>query len=188
MFCIECGEQYENNDKFCWKCGAKLPEKRPAEKPVQKKPDIKTTIQKKATTISDYSSGCSNINNANCRICTQKESIDGEGYFWCKKHKKSFKSNWIQNETEQPKEDISKPTVAVQPLTEVFSRIFKPLQEQYQSGYVVTDSCVNCGSCESECSVGAISEKNGKRYIDHTLCVSCGACAGACPTESIVDQ
>ena len=54
--------------------------------------------------------------------------------------------------------------------------------------YKVKDSCVNCGSCDSECSVSAISEKDGKRYIDPSVCVSCGACAGACPTESIVEE
>jgi ferredoxin len=54
--------------------------------------------------------------------------------------------------------------------------------------YKITDACVNCGSCDSECSVGAISEKDGKRFVDPALCVSCGACAGACPTEAIVEE
>jgi ferredoxin len=55
-------------------------------------------------------------------------------------------------------------------------------------GERVTDACVNCGSCDSECSVGAISEKDGKRFVDPAACVSCGACAGACPTEAIVEE
>jgi ferredoxin len=54
--------------------------------------------------------------------------------------------------------------------------------------YKVKDTCVNCGSCDSECSVSAISEKDGKRFIDPAVCVSCGACASACPTESIVEE
>jgi len=54
--------------------------------------------------------------------------------------------------------------------------------------YKVTDVCVNCGACESECSVEAISEKDGKRFIDSTKCVSCGACVSACPTEAIVEE
>ena len=49
----------------------------------------------------------------------------------------------------------------------------------------VNDDCVNCGSCDSECAVEAISEKNGKRWIDSDKCVDCGACVSACPTESI---
>jgi len=54
--------------------------------------------------------------------------------------------------------------------------------------YKVTDTCVDCGSCEGECSVSAISEKDGKRYIDPATCVSCGACAGVCPQEAIVEE
>ena len=54
--------------------------------------------------------------------------------------------------------------------------------------YKVTDACVNCGSCDSECSVEAISEKDGKRFIDPAKCVSCGACVSACPTEAIVEE
>ena len=29
--------------------------------------------------------------------------------------------------------------------------------------YKITDQCVNCGSCEGECPVGAIAEANGAR-------------------------
>jgi len=54
--------------------------------------------------------------------------------------------------------------------------------------YKVGDACVNCGACESACAVEAISEKDGKRWIDAEKCVSCGACASACPTESIAEE
>lgn len=54
--------------------------------------------------------------------------------------------------------------------------------------YKVTDACVNCGACESECPAGAISEQNDKRFIEADKCLSCGACAGACPTEAIVEE
>ena len=54
--------------------------------------------------------------------------------------------------------------------------------------YKVTEACVNCGSCDSECAVGAIIEKDGKRWIDPEKCVDCGACAGVCPTEAIVEE
>lgn len=50
---------------------------------------------------------------------------------------------------------------------------------------VNADACVNCGACESECPVGAISEANDKRAIDADKCISCGSCAGACPAEAI---
>ena len=51
--------------------------------------------------------------------------------------------------------------------------------------YVITDSCVNCGTCEGELPVGAISACDGKYQIDAGSCVDCGTCAGACPTGAI---
>ena len=46
---------------------------------------------------------------------------------------------------------------------------------------------VNCGACESECPVGAISDTGSARTIDADKCISCGACAGTCPTGAIVE-
>ena len=49
------------------------------------------------------------------------------------------------------------------------------------------DLCVACGTCISECPVGAISE--GDVYvIDPDLCIDCGTCAGACPQEAIAPE
>lgn len=53
--------------------------------------------------------------------------------------------------------------------------------------YKITDACINCGACEPECPVGAISEDNGVRVIDANSCIDCGACAGTCPTEAITE-
>ena len=47
--------------------------------------------------------------------------------------------------------------------------------------YVITDTCVSCGSCAAECPVGAISEGDGKFVIDPDTCTECGACAEVCP-------
>jgi ferredoxin len=52
--------------------------------------------------------------------------------------------------------------------------------------YVITDECVACGTCESECPVGAISEGEDKYSIDPETCTDCGSCADVCPTEAIV--
>lgn len=51
--------------------------------------------------------------------------------------------------------------------------------------YVITDTCVSCGSCISECPVGAISQGDAHYEIDATACVDCGTCAGVCPTGAI---
>ncbi len=51
--------------------------------------------------------------------------------------------------------------------------------------YVITDTCVSCGSCASECPVSAISEGDGKYVIDADTCIECGTCAATCPTGAI---
>lgn len=52
--------------------------------------------------------------------------------------------------------------------------------------YVINkDECVNCGACEPECPVEAISEVGDVRFIDADACTSCGACAEVCPTDCI---
>lgn len=51
--------------------------------------------------------------------------------------------------------------------------------------YKITDKCSNCGACESECPVEAISEKNGARIINEDECTSCGSCDSVCPMDAI---
>ena len=51
--------------------------------------------------------------------------------------------------------------------------------------YVITDNCVACGTCISNCPVEAISE--GDIYVnDADTCIDCGTCAGVCPSEAII--
>ena len=54
--------------------------------------------------------------------------------------------------------------------------------------YKVSDECINCGACESECPSGAISEADGKRKVNADSCVSCGACASVCPVEALSEE
>ena len=53
--------------------------------------------------------------------------------------------------------------------------------------YVITDKCISCGTCESVCPVGAISEGDGKYNIDPDTCISCGSCASVCPNDAIIE-
>ncbi len=51
--------------------------------------------------------------------------------------------------------------------------------------YKITDGCIACGVCISECPVGAISE--GDIYvIDPDTCTDCGACESSCPSGAII--
>ena len=47
--------------------------------------------------------------------------------------------------------------------------------------YQISDDCISCGVCASNCPVGAISEGDGKFVIDADTCIDCGACAENCP-------
>ncbi len=51
--------------------------------------------------------------------------------------------------------------------------------------YVISDECISCGACESECPVNCISEGEGQYTIDGNECIDCGSCADVCPTSAI---
>lgn len=50
---------------------------------------------------------------------------------------------------------------------------------------VISEECVSCGSCESECPVDAISQGDTQYVIDADACIDCGACEAVCPTGAI---
>ena len=52
--------------------------------------------------------------------------------------------------------------------------------------YVITDSCVACGTCAGECPAGAIAE--GDIYVIGDEYLECGACVDACPVGAIVEK
>ncbi len=60
------------------------------------------------------------------------------------------------------------------------------MEEYIKMAYVITNSCVSCGSCESGCPVEAISAGDTQYVIDASLCVDCGACADTCPVSAII--
>jgi len=50
----------------------------------------------------------------------------------------------------------------------------------------ITNDCINCGACEGECPVNAISEAGDIRVINASLCTDCGSCVVVCPVEAIL--
>ncbi|HNX13283.1 MAG TPA: 4Fe-4S binding protein [Oscillospiraceae bacterium] len=54
--------------------------------------------------------------------------------------------------------------------------------------YTISDECIKCGACESECPVSAIKEGDKKYVINPDECISCGACAGVCPVNAPKEQ
>ena len=51
--------------------------------------------------------------------------------------------------------------------------------------YVISEECISCGACESECPVNCISEGDSQYTIDGGECIDCGSCADVCPVSAI---
>lgn len=49
----------------------------------------------------------------------------------------------------------------------------------------ISDECLSCGACISECAMEAISEGDGKHEIDAEKCIDCGVCVEVCPVGAI---
>ena len=50
--------------------------------------------------------------------------------------------------------------------------------------YQITDDCISCGACESECPVSCISAGDSKYNINAEECIDCGACGSVCPVDA----
>ena len=54
--------------------------------------------------------------------------------------------------------------------------------------FVISDSCIACGTCASNCPAGAINMGDEHYEIDQDTCVSCGTCMSNCPVEAISEE
>lgn len=54
--------------------------------------------------------------------------------------------------------------------------------------YKISDECIKCGACASECPVSCISEGENTYEIDASVCVECGTCASVCPVGAPVQE
>ena len=50
--------------------------------------------------------------------------------------------------------------------------------------YFITEICINCGACESECPASCISSGEDAYIVDEDACIDCGACANVCPVDA----
>lgn len=51
----------------------------------------------------------------------------------------------------------------------------------------ISDACLACGACISECPVDAITEGD-IMSVNPDTCIDCGACEAVCPVSAISEQ
>ena len=51
-------------------------------------------------------------------------------------------------------------------------------------GYIITDACIGCGTCQTVCPQNVITEDT-PFVIDAHHCLQCGNCAENCPAQAI---
>lgn len=54
--------------------------------------------------------------------------------------------------------------------------------------FKITEDCISCGACASECPVSCISEGDTQYEINADECISCGNCANVCPVSAPVEE
>lgn len=55
-----------------------------------------------------------------------------------------------------------------------------------ESGYFITDDCLCCGACMSDCPQSCIEINGDKAVISQENCLHCGNCAEVCPAGAVI--
>jgi len=50
--------------------------------------------------------------------------------------------------------------------------------------YKITDACISCGACVSECPTDCIAEGDPIYVIKEEDCIDCEACVAICPVNA----
>jgi len=51
--------------------------------------------------------------------------------------------------------------------------------------YKISDACIACGACTSDCPIDAIDQGDSQYQINAETCLDCGACVASCPVDAI---
>ena len=54
--------------------------------------------------------------------------------------------------------------------------------------YVISDECISCGTCASQCPAEAIDQGDTHYEINPDKCLTCGSCKEACPIGAIEEK
>ena len=54
--------------------------------------------------------------------------------------------------------------------------------------FKITDECLSCGNCASNCPADAIEMGDVHYEIDQDKCLQCGTCQAGCPADAIVEE
>ena len=58
--------------------------------------------------------------------------------------------------------------------------------EEKQDGHLITDRCIDCGSCVEVCPQGCIMTNDIPYVIKQEHCLHCGNCYSVCPAGAII--
>ena len=57
-----------------------------------------------------------------------------------------------------------------------------------EHGFYITENCIQCGKCFSECPQSCIVVTEGKVLINQAHCLHCGRCYEICPEKAILKR